>query len=194
MTPSAPINRVISALPESHDMIKNLDIRASDPGDVATIETLYPQAFPDEDLVPLVRELLGEGDTVLSLVAVLQGDLAGHVLFTACSLEGGADRVSLLAPLAVAPASQGKGLGSTLVREGLRLLQMDGVVQVYVLGDPAYYARFGFKTEARVEPPYPLPEEWRPAWQSVGLHGAAESLRGKLSVPPPWRQPALWSS
>ena len=174
-------------------MTEHPDIRASTPGDIASIEALYPRAFPEEDLVPLVRNLLGEGDNVLSLVAILQGDLAGHILFTTCSLEGRADRVSLLAPLAVAPASQGKGLGSTLVREGLRLLENGGVIQVYVLGDPAYYGRFGFKPEARVEPPYPLPEEWREAWQSVRLHTDAASLQGKLSVPPPWRQPALWS-
>ncbi|MHA1189117.1 MAG: GNAT family N-acetyltransferase, partial [Alphaproteobacteria bacterium] len=64
---------------------------------------------------------------------------------------------------------------------------------VYVLGDPAYYRRLGFESEDSVKPPYPLPEEWRGAWQSLGLGAGKPPLRGKLSVPQPWRQRALWA-
>ena len=64
---------------------------------------------------------------------------------------------------------------------------------VCVLGDPAYYGRFGFEPDDRVAPPYPLPQEWRSAWQSLSLCGNDRPARGTLSVPPPWRQPALWA-
>ena len=64
--------------------------------------------------------------------------------------------------------------------------------QVYVLGDPAYYQRFGLAADHRVAPPYPLPEAWQEAWQSLGLQGDEPSPAGELSVPQRWRQPALW--
>ena len=56
-------------------------IRNSTQGDLATIETLYPQAFPDEDLVPLVRDLLRDMSNVLSLVAEIDSQIVGHAAF-----------------------------------------------------------------------------------------------------------------
>ena len=178
-----------------HDetMTDDIDIRDSLPSDVSSIETLYPDAFPDEDLLPVVGELLREEAGVLSLVGVADGALVGHVIFTACGVAGSTEEVSLLAPLAVASARQRQGIGSALVRAGLRRVEYAGVARVYVLGDPAYYGRFGFAPEDAVAPPYPLPEAWRGAWQSIGLRDTARPLQGKLSVPPPWRQPALWA-
>lgn len=174
-------------------MIEEIEIRESLPSDAASIEKLYPDAFPDEDLLPLVRELLGEEPVILSLVGIVDRALVGHVIFTTCSIAGRADKVSLLGPLAVASSWQRRGIGSALVREGLQRLENAGAIQVYVLGDPAYYERVGFKPEIGVTPPYPLPEEWRGAWQSVSLHNAGQALHGKLSVPQPWLQPALWA-
>ena len=174
-------------------MIDEIEIRESLPSDVASIEKFYPDAFPDEDLLPLVRELLREGAFVLSLVGIVDRARVGHVIFTTCRIAGGTDNVALLGPLAVAPACQRRGIGNALVREGLQRLKNAGVVQVYVLGDPAYYERLGFEPEAGVTPPYPLPDEWRGAWQSVSLQNAEQPPHGKLCVPQPWRQPALWS-
>ena len=174
-------------------MIEEIQIRESLPSDTASIEKLYPDAFPDEDLLPLVRELLREEPIVLSLVGIVDRVLVGHVIFTACSIAGRTDNVALLGPLAVAPAYQRQGIGNSLVREGLQRLENAGMTQVYVLGDPAYYERVGFEPEAGVTPPYPLPEEWRGAWQSVSLQNAEQPPHGKLYVPQPWLQPALWS-
>ena len=84
-------------------MIDSTGIRKSLTDDNAAIETLYPNAFPDEDLLPLVRELMAEEQGVLSLVGIAGGAVSGHVMFTACSLNGGADKVALLGPLAVDP-------------------------------------------------------------------------------------------
>ncbi|MEM9618944.1 MAG: N-acetyltransferase [Pseudomonadota bacterium] len=174
-------------------MIGNLKIRESRPNDVALIEKLYPDAFPDEDLLPVVRELLKEAPSVLSLVGIADKVLAGHVIFTPCSIAGRDDKVALLAPLAVAPAWQRQGVGDAIVKTGLQRLENAGVAHVFVLGDPAYYGRFGFAPDESVAPPYPLPEEWRSAWQSLSLRDETPPLSGKLSVPQPWRQQALWA-
>ncbi|NNE84960.1 MAG: N-acetyltransferase [Alphaproteobacteria bacterium] len=175
-------------------MIEKIAIRESVPGDVASFEKLYRDAFPDEDLLPLVRELQGEGPAVVSLVAIADKALVGHVAFTTCGIVGSAKKVALLGPLAVAPARQRQGIGSLIVREGLRWLKNADMNQVYVLGDPAYYSRFGFEPEDRVTPPYQLPQEWRGAWQSLDLGNDKQPLHGMLSVPPPWRKRALWTS
>ena len=171
----------------------DIDIRESLPSDLDAIEALYPDAFPDEDLLPLVRELLRETPIVLSLVGIIARSLAGHAVFTTCGTTASTDKVALLGPLAVAPAWQRQGIGTAIVRAGLQQLESAGVTQVYVLGDPAYYGRLGFAPELGVAPPYPLPAEWRGAWQSISLGRAAPPRRGKLSVPQPWLQPSLWA-
>ncbi len=174
-------------------MIEKIETRESLPNDAASIERLYREAFPDEDLLPLVRELQREGPNVVSLVAIADKALVGHVIFTTCGIVGGAEKVALLGPLAIAPARQRQGIGSAIVRVGLQRLENADTSQVYVLGDPAYYRRFGFEPDDRVTPPYHLPEEWRDAWQSLNLRSDKPPLLGKLTVPQPWRKPALWA-
>ena len=175
-------------------MIDKLEIRESRPNDLTLIEKLYPAAFPDEDLLPLVGELLNEEPIVLSLVGIADKALVGHVIFATCSIVGRADKVVLLGPLAVAPAWQRQGIGSAIAGEGLRRSKNAGMNRAFVLGDPAYYGRFGFEPDDGVTPPYALPEEWRNAWQSLSLHGDKQPLHGKLSVPQPWRHQSLWAS
>ncbi|MDJ0711877.1 MAG: N-acetyltransferase [Woeseiaceae bacterium] len=170
-----------------------LEIRDSNPTDTDAIASLYPLAFPDEDLVPLVRSLLSAPEITISLVATNGRDLLGHVMFTTCGIVGSNVRASMLAPLAVAPAQQRRGIGTALVREGLQRLRDNGTDIVFVLGDPAYYSRHGFNTEARVQPPYPLPAEWYGAWQSQCLGDANVTEPGRLAVPAQWLDPALWA-
>ena len=167
-------------------------IRSSTRDDTAALESLYPAAFPDEDLLPIVRELLDDEPIRLSLVSVEHGLVIGHVIFTHCGIEGDKVEAALLAPLAVRPGHQRKGIGSAIVQHGLQRLREVGVTVVCVLGDPAYYSRFGFAPERQVDPPYPMPPEWQDAWQSLYLDEAARPCAGKLLVPEPWLQPALW--
>lgn len=167
-------------------------IRSSLQGDCDAIEALYPEAFPDEDLLPLVRDLLNDSSSVVSLVATTNSDIAGHVAFTHCNISGHKLSAALLGPLAVSPPLQTQGIGSALVYAGLRQMQEAGVDIVLVLGDPDYYKRFGFVPDSSIEPPYPLPTEWRNAWQSRGPLRPATPVTGKLVVSEVWMDPALW--
>ena len=174
-------------------MTEKLEIRDSVSADFGAIELLYPDAFPDEDLLPLVRDLLPDTTVVTSSVAEIDSRIVGHVIFTKCGVAGSNINAALLAPLAVSPAWQRHGIGSAIVRAGLRRLEDADVNRLYVLGDPAFYGRLGFLPESLVEPPFPLPAEWDGAWQSQNLGETTTPCTGKLSVPPQWLQPALWA-
>ena len=173
-------------------MTNKLVIRQTTPTDTAQIRALYPLSFPDEDLTPVVSALLKEGPQVLSLASFDGDALVAHVLFSLCTTEGQHQTGSLLGPLGVLPSHQRQGLGDTLVRNGLNRLEKSGVSQVFVLGDPGYYQRFGFSPERHMLAPYPLPVEYGDAWQSMPLASRAPLLAGQLSVPEPWMDAALW--
>ncbi|MEE4377572.1 MAG: GNAT family N-acetyltransferase [Candidatus Competibacteraceae bacterium] len=177
-------------------MSEKLDIRESLPADWGSIEALYPEAFPDEDLLPVVRDLLQDTAIRLSLVGVINSQIVGHVIFTTCGVADGSSesKAALLAPLAVAPAWQRQGIGRAIVHAGLRQLEDMGISLVCVLGDPNYYSRLGFVPESLVEPPYRLPAEWDGAWQSQRVGTLTIPYSGKLSVPRQWLRPALWAS
>jgi putative acetyltransferase len=174
-------------------MPEKLEIHESRRDDMAAIESLYPEAFPDEDLLPIVRDLLNDAVAAISFVGTIDMRIVGHAIFTKCGVFGSSVNAALLGPLAVAPAWQRQGIGSAIVRAGLRRLEDANVSRVYVLGDPAYYGRLGFLPETLVEPPFPLPVEWDGAWQSRDLGKTTTPCAGKLSVPPQWLQPALWA-
>lgn len=174
-----------------------IDICLGIPDHFPELEQLYTEAFPSEGLLPLVTKLLAERDIVLSLAARSDGKLVGHALFTICGIAGQSDdteiQVALLGPVAVAEATQRQGIGSALIRAGLQRLAANGIVQIFVLGDPGYYGRFGFRADDRVATPVPIPEPWRAAWQSMCLQQRQALPPGKLTVPTPWQDPSLWS-
>ena len=172
--------------------MENLEIRQSLSDDFTQIEKIYQNAFPDEDLVPLITELLQEVPGVISLVGILDRTVVAHVIFTTCSIAGNREKTALLGPLAVAPPQQRKGIGDAIVRAGLQQMENADIKQVLVLGDPAYYRRFGFVPDNQISPPYPLPDEWHDAWQSLPLGNDHPFLSGRLMVPKPWRTKSLW--
>ena len=169
-----------------------MEIHQSTNHDFEAIEALYKAAFPEEDLLPLVRGLLNDPSLLYSLVASERESLLGHIAFTRCSLEEKNHSIALLGPLAVTPQSQGRGVGTALINKGLEMLREDRVEQVQVLGDPNYYGRFGFRADAKVLPPYQLPEEWLGAWQSIQVVPDDKPLMGQLIVPSPWAPKNLW--
>ena len=139
--------------------------------------------FPDEDLSALITALHAEPDDVVVLMAQANGVWVAMGCLTQCQVSGKA--VSLLGPIGVHPDYQGQGLGRNLVEK----LMGSAASPVLVLGDPAFYGRFGFQAEQEIKPPYAIPKEWAPAWQSVGCEG----LSGVLTVPAPWQVPAYWA-
>lgn len=167
-------------------------IREGSDDDAAAIARLYPAAFPEEDLLALVRALTHETPGVTSLVAFGASDLIAHAIFTPCRVDGARAALALLGPVAVTPAWQRQGVGRALIRDGLARLRAAGVARVCVLGDPAYYRALGFGPERSVDPPFPLPAGWEDAWQSLPLNQSA--VAGRLQVPPAWQDPALWGA
>jgi putative acetyltransferase len=118
---------------------------------VGTLGALIRAAFGGENEARLVEALRADGAVVVELAALEVGKAVGHVLFSAVKTEPATLAVAALAPVAVLPERQLVGIGGTLIRAGLRLCRERGLDAVVVLGDPAYYTRFGFAREtARV--------------------------------------------
>lgn len=158
-------------------------IRAERPGDEAGIAEVSLLAFGEADEAELVELLRADGAVTLSLVAVENGRIVGHVMFcplTVRTLFGPAAALAL-APLAVLPSHQCRGIGTRLVRTGLEAVEAAGHRIVTVLGHPHFYARFGFTAEA-AEPLYvPFPG---PAWMALELApGALAGIRGPVVYP-----------
>lgn len=175
-------------------MRDTLQIRNSVSADNKAVESLYPKAFPDEDLLPVVRDLLQDPAVTTSIVGVLDDQVVAHIIFTACGVSGSPVNAALLAPLGVTPEWQRQGIGSELVRAGLQQMESAGTQIICVLGDPAYYGRFGFRPDMSIEPPYALPDEYEDAWQILRLGADMASYSGQLLVPRQWRQKSLWTS
>ncbi len=166
-------------------------LRAFRPADLESVLKIYPAAFPEEDLVPLVEDLAG-GRDAQSFVAARENRIVGHVALTMCRLEGDGRECALLGPLAVHPEFMRQGVGSQLVRTGIDAMRQRNAAAVLVLGDPAYYGRFGFRAERTILAPYPLREEWADAWQSLWISDDRLRRPEPLVVPGPWADQSLW--
>jgi putative acetyltransferase len=124
-----------------------MDIREESVDDRSAIRHVHEEAFGGNVEARLV-DLLREGDKALvSVVAKIGGRVVGHALLSTATVVGAPDvRAAGLAPVGVLPAFQNKGVGSALVREGLNRSIQAGCDLVVVVGDPAYYRRFGFQS------------------------------------------------
>lgn len=156
-----------------------IDIREEQPGDADAVRTVNEQAFGQGEEASVVEKIRAHCPNILSLVAVCAGQLIGHILFSPATIE--TDRGPVegmgLAPMAVLPQHQRRGIGSALVRRGLDRLREQACPFVIVLGHPDYYPRFGFE-RAGV---YGLTSQWD------GVPDAAflvlfldESLKGRV--------------
>lgn len=116
------------------------------PADAAAIRALHAAAFPSEDEAKLVDRLRADGALALSLVARDDaGEILGHVAFSPMTAPF---RALGLAPVAVAAGARCAGVAAALIRDGLARAAAESWQGVFVLGDPAYYGRFGFDPAA----------------------------------------------
>ncbi|WP_454695357.1 GNAT family N-acetyltransferase [Achromobacter aegrifaciens] len=156
------------------------------PGDRDAIFTLTQAAFKDhphsQQTEGYITNALREaGALTLSLVARLDGRIAGHVAFSPVRVSDGSADWYGLGPVAVLPDLQGQGIGAALIREGLERLKALGAAGCVVMGDPAYYGRFGFAqmpdlTYPGVPPEYFMAQVYtRPAQGQVAYHPGFEA-------------------
>lgn len=120
-------------------------IRDSDKGDHPAVRSLTEAAFGGTAEATLVDALRASGDAVFEFVAAADGEIAGHVLLSALTAPPGA---LALAPVSVMPAHQRQGIGAALIRHAITRATATGWAAIFLLGDPAYYTRFGFSVEA----------------------------------------------
>jgi putative acetyltransferase len=128
-----------------------MTIRQEQTGDVASIYRVHHEAFGRSEEADLVDTLRSNEKFKLSLVAELEGQVVGHILFTGVTIEGAGSRLNALglAPLAVLTQFQRKGVGSALVWRGLDQCRDMGHDAIVVLGHPEYYPKFGFLPASR---------------------------------------------
>ena len=136
-------------------------IREETAGDYDAVFHVERDAFGREDEARLVEQLREDGVVIASLVAVEEGEVVGHILFTELPVESeaGTVRAAALAPMAVRSDMQSRGIGSALVEAGIAVCRQRGVKAVVVLGHASYYPRFGFSAAlaSRLQAPFSGP-------------------------------------
>ena len=156
-------------------------IRAEKPGDCTAIHALTATAFGRPVEARLVDALRADGDAVISLVAEADGLLEGHVLLSRLRMPA---NCLALGPVSVAPPRQRTGVGSALIRHALKRAADAGYAAIFVLGDPGYYTRFGFSTEAAAPFETDYPRQYFMALELAS--GALAGLSGPVIYPPPF--------
>ncbi|WP_418648082.1 GNAT family N-acetyltransferase [Thauera butanivorans] len=141
-----------------------LTVRQESPSDIPAIHALIKAAFlnaphtahTEHFIVDALREA---GALAISLVAEDDGGIVGHVAVSPISISNGVAGWYGLGPIAVSPDRQRQGIGSKLMRSALQDLEGRGASGCVLVGDPAYYSKFGFKHQDSLT--YPdLPPEY----------------------------------
>ncbi len=127
-------------------------IRPELPEDYPAVFEIHRRAFGRPEEAKLVEKLRTVADPQISLVAVCEGDVVGHIFFSPVTIEGQPSSFQALglAPMAVVPELQNQGIGSLLVKKGIKVAHSMGENIVVVLGHAEYYPRFGFKVASRI--------------------------------------------
>jgi putative acetyltransferase len=160
-----------------------VEIRPERPEDFSGIRQVHELAFGQADEAHLVDALRAAGDHVpeLCLVALAEGEIVGHILFSEARLDTGS-AVLTLAPMGVRPARQRQGVGSALIREGLGRAAATDFPLVVVVGHADYYPRFGFEPgeDHGIVCPFRVPPE---SWMVHLLPAYRPEVRGKVEYP-----------
>jgi putative acetyltransferase len=138
-------------------------IRPETKEDIAKIWRINAAAFDTEAEANLVDNLRESGAQLISLVAEVNENIVGHILFSPVTLSGkGTDlKIAGLAPMAVMPGHQKQGIGTALVKKGLKQCESRGYQAAVVVGYSEYYPRFGFVPGSRfgIKSEYDVPDE-----------------------------------
>lgn len=157
-------------------------VRPERAADRERIFALQAAAFGRPDEAELVEALRASAQPRLSLVAEVEGEPVGHVCFSPAAIEGppSGPACAALAPVGVLPQHRRRGVASALIRAGLARGSGLGWQAVFLVGDPAFYARFGFALAA----PHGLHyagEAFDPVFQVLELRpGALRGCRGRV--------------
>jgi putative acetyltransferase len=119
-----------------------MEVRREEPGDTLAIREVNRRAFGQDQEADIVDTLRANGAVLLSLVAIVEGRVVGHAMYSPAliaTVEGAA-----LGPVAVVPEHQNHGIGGGLIAAGNRMLASSSCPFVIVIGHPTYYPRFGF--------------------------------------------------
>lgn len=167
-----------------------MNIRPEQPADLSQIDRIHALAFGRNHESILVEKIRNSPYYIpeLSIVAEIDGFPVGHILFSYIHLVGDRNlQVLALAPVAVKPEYQKQGIGSALIKEGLRIAQTREEHLVTVLGEPSFYSRFGFESSQLygIECPFPLPAE---VFMIMPLKNYHASDRGKIVYPPAFNE------
>lgn len=155
--------------------------------DHSLIDTINDRAFGQPDEGFLIRAMRKRSDFIpaLSLISEVNGTPIGHILFTRIAIRSdNKSNVSLaLAPMAVLPEYQKKGIGTAMVKAGIEKARQLGFKSVIVLGHPKYYPRFGFKPASlwSIKAPFEAPDEAFMALELV--QGGLEAISGTVAYP-----------
>ena len=180
---AAGIAAPLSAAHSGSDSFIIMQIRQERPEDASTIRALTDAAFKDmpfsdQTEAQVIDRLRAASALTLSLVATEGGDIFGHVAFSPVRINGEAGDWYGLGPVSVWPDHQRTGIGQALIREGLQRLKSIGAGGCVLLGNPAYYGRFGFENDPVLYNVGPPP--W--AFQRLSLNGSRPS--GEVSFHP----------
>lgn len=162
--------------------MSGIRVRSETPADHARVDEIQRTAFGRDEEAALVRALREQAHPQISLVAERDGALVGHVFLSPVTIEGprASPPAGGLAPVGVAPEHQGEGVGGALVCAGLREAAAIGWQAVFLLGDRAYYARFGFTLAAPADLRYES-GLFDAAFQMIELvPGALAGQRGRV--------------
>lgn len=165
----------------------NVEIRPETTEDQQAICHANQQAFGGDDEADLVDALRDGGYVEVSLVADIDGEVVGHILFSRVAIitKGGAVQAVSLAPMAVLPEHQRRGIGNKLVEAGLEACRARGHRIVVVLGHPEFYPRFGFSAE--LARPIESAFDGGEAWMAMELMpGALNGVEGRVEFSPPF--------
>lgn len=140
-----------------------MEIRTETLADHAAIARVIEIAFAGATYASgteaaIVGRLRDRGRLTVSLVAEEAGQIVGHIAFSPVTISDGASGWYGLGPVAVLPAFQGNGVGRQLIERGLDALRALGAEGCVLLGDPAYYGRFGFRSAPELVYPGPPAE------------------------------------